>query len=104
MNDFVLSLEELKMKKLKYLFIICFCFFVFIPVYAKLPDDFPEEKFIEHEKLYNELNNNIKVKKVDYLIWRNEYAPNGFISKFIIYLKNGGIFTLNTEEYELDPK
>ena len=92
------------MKKLKYLFIICFCFFSFIPVYAELPDDFPEEKFIEHEKLYNELDNNIKVKKVDYIFWRNEYAPNGFEAKFIIYLKNGGIFTLTTEEYELDPK
>lgn len=93
-----------KMKKLKYVFIFCFCFFAFIPVYAELSDDFPEEKFIEHEKLYNELENNIKVKKVDYLIWRNEYAPNGFEAKFIIHLRNGGIFTLTTEEYELEPK
>ncbi|MDD6485432.1 MAG: hypothetical protein PUF61_00620 [Spirochaetales bacterium] len=92
------------MKKLKYLFIIIFCFFSFIPVNAELPEDFPIEKFIEHENLCIELDKNRKVKKVDYIIWRNEYAPNGFEAKFIIYLKNGGIFTLTTEEYELDPK
>ena len=92
------------MKKLKYLFIIIFCFFAAVSVYAESDDDFPEEKFIEHEKLYNELKKNRKVKKVDCLIWKNKNAPNGFEEKFIIYLKNGGIFTLNTEEYELDPK
>ena len=43
------------MKKLKYLFIIIFCFFAAVSVYAESDDDFPEEKFIEHEKLYNEL-------------------------------------------------
>ena len=52
------------MKKLQYLFIICFCFFSFIPVYAEIPDDFPEEKFIEHEKLYNELKKIEKLKRL----------------------------------------
>ena len=92
------------MKKLKYLFFIIFCFFAVVSMYAESDDEFSEEKFIEHEKLYNELKKNRKVKKVDCLIWKNEHAPNGLEAKFIIYLKNGGIFTLDTEEYELDPK
>lgn len=92
------------MKKLKYLFIVIFCFLTAVSVYAESDDEFSEEKFIEHEKLYNELKKNRKVKKVDCLIWKNKNAPNGFEEKFIIYLKNGGIFSLNTDEYELDPK
>ena len=92
------------MKKLKFLFIIILCFFAVVSMYSESDDEFSEEKFIEHEKLYNELKKNRKVKKVDCLIWKNKNAPNGFEEKFIIYLKNGGIFSLITEEYELDPK